>query len=337
VPRVSRSRVRPSLAVERGLPDRFRTTDAYRAQREWNRYEGTAYRDLLRVLRERFLERHGRVAGSWALDLGSGPGRFSSRLSAGGRVVVADISRAMLAEARKRLGAPDLAGLPYRFVQLDARRIPLRAGSFDAVAVLGHTIGFSGCDAPVVLDSAMRTVRPGGHLLLEFAAGAGERSRWAHALPATAFARALRAPPAVALGRAERAGFEALEPRREPEPGSFRAFAPAEILSVLRAGGFSIVAIQAVAPLTGAEPDRLAPVRADEKSWRHLLDVEEALGIRPERQRFAASILLSAIRTGSSSPNWVNRPTGEGQGGSVPPNVIAHARGARPGGRDRPP
>src|SRR5271170_1617127 len=87
---------RPAAAPS-PIRDRFLSVDGYRANREWQRYLGTAQRDLFRELRERFLARHSPSA-LRALDVGSGPGRFTARLGAipASQRVAFDIGREML-------------------------------------------------------------------------------------------------------------------------------------------------------------------------------------------------------------------------------------------------
>ena len=105
--------------------DRFREADAYRARREWLRYEGTGQRDLYRELRERFLARHAADTG-WTLDVGSGPGRFLP--SVGGtrtRKVAIDLSLEMLRLVPRTWNLAKAVGTAPERVRGDAIRPPL--------------------------------------------------------------------------------------------------------------------------------------------------------------------------------------------------------------------
>ncbi len=274
--------------------DRFLSADVYRVDREWRRYEGTAQRDLFRELRERFLTRHA-VETPWAADIGSGPGRFAARV--GGpltRVVLLDLSQGMLRSAAARLGA--VPGRPggFRFLRADAGRPPLRPGTFGEAVALGNPLGFSGLEAERFLDAVLPLVAPGGRLLLEYVAGPGERSRYLARLPPGAVRRTLVAPINLVRARIDREGF-----RTEPAPTrdhGFRRFEPAVIGERLVRGGFTVREEIAVAPALGADGVRLAAVRTEPTAWRHLLELEEALGSLPIHRRKAAAVLVAAER-----------------------------------------
>jgi SAM-dependent methyltransferase len=102
-------------------------------------------------------------AGETALDLGCGTGRALPHLRAAvgplGRVLGIDLTPEMLATARRHgrdAGAALVLG--------DARRLPLRAGSIDAVFAAGLLPHLPDPDA--ALAGLARVVRPGGRLCL---------------------------------------------------------------------------------------------------------------------------------------------------------------------------
>lgn len=277
-------------------PARFRSLDRYRVEREWARYEGTAQRRLWRELRERFLERHARNV-PWSLDLGSGPGRFTPW--AGGpttRSVVLDLSVEMLRAVPRYWKARHV---PHPFpdrVRADAARPPFRPAAFGKVVALGNLIGFAEGSSDRLLEEAAELVGPDGTLLLEVAPGPGERSRYLARLPVSSVGRLFRAPVAALLPRIAREGFDP-EPPRRPAAGSFRRISAEEVSRRLEGSGWTVSEIMAVAPALGPEPRRIQASAADPKAWAHLLEVEEALGHRPERWTRAAAVLLAAVRT----------------------------------------
>ncbi len=274
--------------------ERFLAADAYRVEREWLRYEGTAQRDLFRELRERFLARHG-LDSPWAVDVGSGPGRFTPRVGGpSSRVLLLDLSTGMLRSATARLSKDPVRSGAYRFLRADAARPPLRLGSFGEVVALGNPLGFSGLEAERFLDSVLPLVAPGGRLLLEYVAGRGERARYFARLPPGAVRRTLAAPLNLVRARVEREGFR-LEPPLSRDHG-FRRFAPGEIDERLVQGGFTVRDALAVAPALGADPIRIAAVRTEPAAWRHLLELEEALGGLEVHRRPAAAVLVAAER-----------------------------------------
>ena len=111
---------------------------------------------LLRALRP--------APGARILDVPCGYGRHASALARRGfRVVGVDLSRAMIAEARRR-GAE---GPRLAFVRADMRRIAFR-GEFDAVVNLYTSFGyFTPAQNQAVLRRMARALRPGGTLLID--------------------------------------------------------------------------------------------------------------------------------------------------------------------------
>ncbi len=92
------------------------------------------------------------------LDLGCGSGALTGRLPAGSRAVGLDTSRAMLVEARRRLGpGPDL-------VQGSAFALPFAGDSFDG-AVSGFVLR-NLSDLPAAFAELHRVLRPGGRIAL---------------------------------------------------------------------------------------------------------------------------------------------------------------------------
>ena len=294
-----RSAGRPGTA-ERGrrtgpspARNRFRDADPYRAEREWTRYEGTAQRELWRTLRERFLVRHA-VASAWALDLGSGPGRFTRVLGDPTTHRVAlDVSTEMLRSARRHEPPAPASGTPSDLVRADGRLPPFLPESFGTVAVLGNTLGFAGNAAGALQQVAVSLVAPGGLLLLEVAPGPGERSRYLARLPPTSLARLLRAPVRALIPRVGREGFDTM-PFRKSEEGEFRRMLPEEVCRALPLPDWEVREVQAVAPSLGPLASRIEQVRSDPKAWEHLLELEEEVGRQPERWKHAAAVLIAA-------------------------------------------
>jgi SAM-dependent methyltransferase len=286
---------RPPVPERSAAHERFLRLDRERALREWQRYEGTAQRELFRQLRERFLLRHA-VPGRWALDLGSGPGRFSPLVGGVGATTVAlDLSREMLRVGRELGGAPALRGArPVETVQGDAASPPFPEATFAEVALVGNALGFEAGSGERLLDAAERLTAPGGRLLLEIAPGPGERSRYLARLPAGAVRRLLAAPPAAVAPRVLREGFRA-EPVRH-RSASFRRWTASELADRWRASGWRVEETVAVAPALGAEPERLAEVARDAKAWERLRELEERLGRAPERWPSAAAVLVAVRR-----------------------------------------
>jgi SAM-dependent methyltransferase len=277
----------------------------YRVEREWKRYEGNALRELFFELRRRFLARHVACCRSgWALDLGSGPGRFAPALSGEDRaVVLADVSLRMLESAHRHLGlgSAEPSAAKVHLVRADGMQPPFAAGTFGFVLALGNLFGFAGAAYRELWDSTLALVAPAGSLVVEIAPARGERARAARRLPATAFARALRAPVRAVAERVRAGGFEAGSPDEREAHESFEFLSTDWALPALVSSGFRVEESMAVAPVCGADPARAEAARRDSKAFAHLLELEETLGRDPRRWREAAAVLIAARRRAPDS------------------------------------
>ncbi len=272
---------------------RFRGLDPYRVNREWARYEGTAQRELFRSLRERFLERHAVPAGR-VLEIGPGPGRFTSRIGqAGTSRTVLDLSFNMLREVRTRWADVAPAQPLPHLIRGDAARPPFVRRSFEEVAALGNSLGFSGNAVEGLWTTLIELVRPGGTLVLEVAPGPGGRSRYLCRLPVGAVRRTLAAPLQLVLSRVRREGFRSTG-LSKAELHGFRRFGPAEISERLRKNRFRLAEVMAVAPALGHERDRLKSLRRDLSVWKSVVELEELLGHDPEVLGDASALLVAA-------------------------------------------
>ncbi|MHB1434637.1 MAG: class I SAM-dependent methyltransferase [Thermoplasmata archaeon] len=273
---------------------RFLGLDAYRAQREWLRYEGTAQRDLFRELRMRFLVRNHPGVGR-SLDVGCGPGRF---LAPGelppSRWVGIDLSWEMLRQAATiRRPSPTADRL-----RADALNPPFRAGAFSWVQLFGNVLGFSGAAGPELLDVTLPLVGPEGRLLVEIAPGPGEASRYLLRLPPTVVRRMLEGKGHGFSSSIEREGFRPARSEAEPGPG-FRRWSAPELLRYLREHRFDPLEVMAIAPLLGSDPVRIEAVATSPAAWESLLRWEEWSGRDPDRWPAAAAVVLVAQRTAS--------------------------------------
>ncbi len=104
------------------------------------------------------------------LDAGSGPGRHTRRvLILGLETVSVDVSRNMLRELVGERAGSD-APATARPVQGDIRSLPFRSTAFDFIVcmeVIEHLPSFPGDVQRAALELT-RSLRPGGHLILEF-------------------------------------------------------------------------------------------------------------------------------------------------------------------------
>jgi hypothetical protein len=180
-------------------------------------------------------------------------------------------------------------------VRGSGRAPPFRGFAFAGVYLLGNLVGFAGEAARELLTRAADQVAPGGLLLVELAPGEGEASVYFHRLPAAALARLLRAPVAAVLPRVEREGFALLPPRRA-KAGEFARLSVPQAEAALLPLAFHREAALSVGPALGSDPARCEAVRASDEAWKHLLDLEEALGSALPRWKSASAVLLALRR-----------------------------------------
>jgi SAM-dependent methyltransferase len=142
--------------------------------------------------------------GSLVVDAGCGPGREIALLREHGlRVIGLDMSGG-------QLRAGGLSGV----AQADMRRLPVRAGSVDAVWCRAALLHVARDDVRAVLDEFARVVRPRGELCLAVAEGDGEgwEVAWNYGSERRRWFTFHREPALTALLTA--AGFEVHEVRR---------------------------------------------------------------------------------------------------------------------------
>ncbi len=112
------------------------------------------------------------------LDLCGGQGRHALEFSRRGyaRCTVVDYARPLLTIGLK--AARD-ADMPVHFIQADARRPSLQAGSHDHVLILGNSLGYMAApeDDLRILTECWRILTPGGWLLLDVTDGGAIRDQ----------------------------------------------------------------------------------------------------------------------------------------------------------------
>jgi demethylmenaquinone methyltransferase/2-methoxy-6-polyprenyl-1,4-benzoquinol methylase len=108
--------------------------------------------------------------GHVVLDLAGGTGdlarRFAPVVGSTGRVILADINHSMLLEGRKRLIDAGVSS-NLAITQVDAEQLPFANGTFDCISIAFGLRNVT--DKPAALRSMLRTLKPGGKVLvLEF-------------------------------------------------------------------------------------------------------------------------------------------------------------------------
>jgi ubiquinone/menaquinone biosynthesis C-methylase UbiE len=268
-----------------------------RVKEEWKRYAAEPHRILRRALRERFLQRHLRSSSRVLLELGPGPGRFTSilRRSTRGRVVALDLSRESLRSGRRRARRqPRLARIDW--VQGAGECLPLRSRSVDTVVALGNIVSFAARDGPALLKELGRVLKPKGLLLADFASPAGATQEFFYvAARQRLLGRVLRRPGRYFLDRVLTSGFQPLAPARLAR-WEFQFYTVAGAEKELTRAGFRAVDVMSVAPIA-AYQDRVAAIaRRERRTWETLLRVEEQVGRRPGVLETGHGFLVAAVR-----------------------------------------
>jgi D-alanine-D-alanine ligase len=106
------------------------------------------------------------------LDLCCGQGRHTHELAKRGFVNVEGLDRSHHLIRKARQHSKSL-GMPTKFKEGDARKLPYKADEFEAVLILGNSFGYfdSMQDDLKVLEEVARVLKPWGRLLIDLADG----------------------------------------------------------------------------------------------------------------------------------------------------------------------
>jgi SAM-dependent methyltransferase len=280
--------------------DRWRRVTRYDVDRERRRQEGTPYRDLLRTLRQRFLEAHEREllqTPGPIVEVGPGTGRYTRILTHHpGPLILVDVSKRMLRETFATLPPQPR---PPDLLQGDAAVLPLRSRSVGWLQSLGGVLGFLGGEALRALEEMAEAVRPGGFLLLE--------------VPTPL----KKVPPEDWLRRWE--GWQGPSGERFRGPASLispdhwdtavresrprRIFSPLDFPLVegwVQETRWEVRDRLLVAPIFGSRPEILnEAIRHGEAEWARIIDLEESVG-RDPRFRCVGGPFLYLLRRPAS-------------------------------------
>lgn len=193
--------------------------------KDWERYDAS-----IRAYREPMLAAAAITDGERVLDFGCGNGessRDAARATPEGSVLGADLSAAMLEQARRQAEIEGVHNV--EFVQADAQVHPFDESAFDLAVSRFGSMFFA--DKPAAFTNIGRALRPGGRLLLVVWQAMPLNEQFATMFGTLAAGRQLPTPPPGApspfgladpeLGRAwlSEAGFSDIE--HEPVEGLF--------------------------------------------------------------------------------------------------------------------
>jgi SAM-dependent methyltransferase len=194
-----------------------------RSRAQWTEAAGTWDRegDLIgqstRAVTEALVAAAGIRPGMRVLDVAGGTGdptmRLLSLLGPAGRVVCTDLTPAMLAAARRRVGSPERAC----FAAGSAEALPFPAATFDAVVSRFGVMLFA--DPAAGVREMARVTRPGG-VIAAAVWGAPERNPYL----------------AIAMGVVARLARD-VPPPDPAAPGVFRLAGPGQLAALFTAAG----------------------------------------------------------------------------------------------------
>jgi SAM-dependent methyltransferase len=157
--------------------------------KDWERYDAS-----VRAYREPMLAAASITDGERVLDVGCGNGQSSrdaARATPTGAVLGADLSAAMLEQARRQAEAERVHNV--EFVQADAQVHPFPAGAFDLAISRFGSMFF--VDKPAAFANIGRALRPGGRLLLVVWQPISENEQFTTMFGALSAGRDLPKPP----------------------------------------------------------------------------------------------------------------------------------------------
>ncbi len=140
--------------------------DTY-GEREWARFERSAYFQLEAVIHDDFIRRYAKP-GNRVLDAGSGPGRFSILLAQiGALITVLDISPQQLSLAKQKMTDANVLEHAEHFIEADITdlsRCP--SNHFDVVICFGGALSYVCERRQQAANELVRVTKPAGIIIV---------------------------------------------------------------------------------------------------------------------------------------------------------------------------
>jgi len=260
------------------------------AQAEWERHEATPAARMSLELHRRLMRRHVRP-GARVLEIGAGPGRFTTELAtAGARITVADVSPVQLALNEATVRSAGQAEAVDGWVRCDIRDVSRwRRGDFDMVVAFGGPISYTFDDAERVTTALLGLLEPGGMLLASVMSTLGS---WRIFLPTVVPQLEAGVATMETIERVLRLG----DTRHLPEqPHICRTFRADEVTAMVGDAGGTVVELMASAWCANNSVELLGPLVTDPALWQRFVDLEEEACARPGALDGGTHILVAAL------------------------------------------
>jgi SAM-dependent methyltransferase len=255
--------------------------------REWDRLEADVIGRVSLEVHRRFLGRFV-PRGARALEVGAGPGRFTTELAASGcRVVVTDLSPAQLAAHERRVRGTPVERCVLRRELLDVTDTSGYAdGEFDVVLAYGGPLSYVFDRAADALRGLLRVAGPDGVVVASVMSLLGT---WRHNLRGV-------------VADAETAGEDANDAvlctgdlrHVRPDDRACRMYRWSEVVALVDAAGGVLLDGSASNWASLGQPDSLARLAADRDRWRRFLEREVAACAEPGARDGGTHILFAA-------------------------------------------
>ena len=234
-------------------------------EREWTRLVNTPADEIKLYIHSHYLEKY-IEPGSFVLDVGAGPGRFTQLLvSLGATVIVADISHQQIELNRRFAAELNFAHGVKQWLQLDICDMSAFADeTFDAVVCYGNPLGYVFEKRDRALSEVVRVLKPNGKAFLSVASLWGSLHEL---LPAVLTVDEARNAEIIRTGDVYFDDSDGLRHRSH----LFRA---SEFREFLERPGISLVDLAASNCVSTVWGEKLNDVRKDEVRWNELLTME---------------------------------------------------------------
>lgn len=270
------------------LDDRERMRDYYDAlgEGEWSRLESSSRNRVAHEVHRRFLQRFVH-SGDRVLEIGAGPGRFTSELARlGATIEVTDFSPVQLELNRQHLESTAAEASVASRSLLDICDTSRYAdATFDVVLAYGGPLSYAFEQGEEALTGLLRITKPGGFVVASVMSWLGA---WRYFLPA-------------ALADAKAVGEDAFDLmlttgdlRHSQTSHICQMFRARDISNLVTTCGGVTVAMSASNWASLNEPDVLEQLEADPDRWARFLTHELAACAEPGALDGGTHILFAA-------------------------------------------